>query len=103
MIRRDDTVIVISGKEKGKTGKVLRVLQDRQRIVLEKLNIVKRHVRPSPQMRQGGIIEKEASIHISNVMPFCNNCKKPVRIRHALDKKGSKFRACQQCGEKIGV
>ena len=103
MIRRDDTVFILAGKERGKTGKVLKVIPERNRAIIEKMNIVKRHTKPTPQMRQGGIVDKEASIHLSNLVPFCDKCKKPVRVRMAVDKKGSKFRACHRCGEKVGV
>ena len=103
MIRQNDTVMVIAGKEKGKTGKVLRLLRANNRAVVEKLNLVKRHVRPNQQMRQGGIIDKEASIHMSNLMPYCDKCQKPARIKSALDKNGKKLRTCHRCGEKVGV
>ncbi len=103
MIRRDDTVIVMTGKEKGKTGKVLRIITDRQCAVVEKLNMVKRHVKPNAQMRQGGIIDKEAPVHISNLLPFCDKCKKPARVKKLVDKKGNKYRACHRCDEKVGV
>ena len=103
MIRRDDTVMVISGKEKGKTAKVLRILPERKRAVVDKLNMVKHHMKPNQEMRQGGIIDKEASIHLSNLMPYCAKCAKPARVRRATDKKGKKFRACHRCGEKLGA
>lgn len=103
MVRTGDTVMVITGRDKGKTGKVLRLLKAKNRALVEKLQIVKRHTRPSPQQRQGGIVEKEASIHVSNLMPYCSKCQKPVRVKQEADKKGEKRRVCTKCNEKIGV
>lgn len=100
MIRSNDTVMVIAGKERGKTGKVLRVLLDRERAIVEKLNLVKRHTRPNAQQRQGGIVEKESSIHLSNLMLYCEKCQKGVRVRNKIDTK-NKLRVCSKCGEKI--
>lgn len=101
MIRQGDTVMVKSGRERGKTGKVLKVIPEVQRAVVEKLNLVKRHTRPNQKERQGGIIEKETSIHWSNLMLYCEKCKKAVRIRHKIDKK-KKLRVCCKCGEAVG-
>ena len=103
MIRKGDTVMVMVGKSRGKTGKVLSVVSDGERALVEKLNMVKRHTRPNQQMRQGGIIEKEASIHVSNLMLFCDKCKKAVRAKQSQDKQGKRNRACVKCGEKVGV
>lgn len=102
MIRKGDKVMVIAGKDKGKTGKVLNVLPGGERAIVEKLNMVKRHTRPNQQQRQGGIIEKEISIHISNLMPYCEKTQKPSRVRHAVDNKGKKYRVYVTSGEKIG-
>ena len=76
-IRRNDTVVVIAGKEKGKRGRVLAVLPARQRVLVERVNLVKRHQRPTQKVRQGGIIEREASLHVSNVMLVCGKCGQP--------------------------
>ena len=97
-LRKDDTVMVIAGKERGKTGKVLRVLADRDRILIERVNMVKRHVKPRGVQQPGGIQEKEASIHISNVVPICGRCNKPTRIgRRQVE--GHSQRVCRRCGE----
>ncbi|MDO8643523.1 MAG: 50S ribosomal protein L24 [bacterium] len=102
MIHKNDTVMVISGKEKGKTGKVLAVFPSNNRATVEKLNIVKRHQKPNQKLKQGGIVEKEASVHISNLMVYCSKCRKPVRIGAKVDKDGKKTRNCKKCGEKVG-
>src|SRR2546427_12825780 len=79
-LRKDDTVMVIAGKERGKTGKVLRVLADRDRVLIERVNMVKRHVKPRGVQQPGGIQEKEASIHPSNGVPICPRGNKPTRV-----------------------
>lgn len=101
-IRKNDTVMVIAGRDRGKTGKVLRVLPERGRVLIERLNIVKRHSKPRGAASPGGIVEKEAPIDISNVMIFCDRCNAPVRagVREAAD--GSKTRMCRRCGESLG-
>lgn len=100
-IRKDDKVKVITGKEKGKMGKVLKVLRDQNRVIIENVNFVKRHTKPGGQTRQGGIIEKEASIHSSNVMLMCNKCINPVRIKMQRLEDGNMVRVCRKCGEII--
>lgn len=100
-IRKDDKVIVLAGKEKGKIGTVLKVDSEEGRLVVEKVNTVKRHSRPSPQTGQGGIIEKEAPLHISNVMIVCNKCTEPTRIGSRILGDGSKIRICKKCGEPM--
>src|SRR5207245_6432717 len=85
-IRKDDTVIVIAGRERGKTGKVLRLLHEKNRVVIERVNMVKRHQKPRGVQSPGGIVEKEASINLSNVLPICGRCNKPARVgRHRLE------------------
>ena len=74
-VKKGDEVIVIAGKDKGKTGKVIQVIPSQDKVVVEGVAIVKRHTKPTQKMPQGGIIEKEAAIHVSNVMPFCSTCK----------------------------
>lgn len=101
LIKKGDLVMVMTGREKGKTGKVIEVLSKKGRVRVEKLNFVKRHARPSASHRQGGIIEKEASIHSSNVALVCQKCNKPVRVRKKVDKAGKKTRVCVKCGEQI--
>jgi large subunit ribosomal protein L24 len=97
MILKNDTVMVIAGKDKGKTGKVLSVRSDSQRAIVEKLNIVKRHTKPTEKMKQGGIVEKSVSIAISNLMVYCSKCGKPVRMGVKLNKDGTKSRICRKC------
>ena len=100
-IRKGDTVKVITGKDKGKTGKVLEVHPGKGRVFVEKLNIQKRHTRPSQKHRQGGIIEREGSIDISNVMLVCRSCGKAVRTGVRRLDDGQKLRVCKKCGEII--
>jgi large subunit ribosomal protein L24 len=101
-IRKDDQIMVITGKEKGKTGKVLRVVPDKAVVYVEKLNVVKRHQKPSAKYKHGGIIEKEAPIAISNVMLLCEKCKGPVRAGRRVMEDGAKERYCKKCGEALG-
>lgn len=98
-IKKNDMAEVIAGKEKGKRGKVLLVYPERGRVLVENLNMIKRHTRPNEQNQQGGIIEKEASLHVSNVMPVCRKCDAPVRIRHLRLDNDKKVRICVKCGE----
>lgn len=100
-IRKGDTVRVIAGKEKGKTGKVLQVKPGEQKLYIEKINMIKRHVRPSARYRPGGIIEKEAPLHVSNVMLVCPNCGKASRIGIRSIEDGNRLRYCKKCGEII--
>ena len=97
-IRKDDQVKVVAGKEKGKTGRVLRVLPKAGRVLVEKVNFVKRHTRPS-QVSKGGILEKEAPIAVSNVMPICPNCKEAVRVGRTALEDGTPVRLCRSCGK----
>jgi len=99
-VRKADTVMVISGKYAGKRGKVLAVDPEKSRVVVEGVNVVKRHTRPTRSLPQGGIIEKEAPIHSSNVMLVCSKCNKPTRIakKYLADEKA---RVCKKCGEVL--
>ena len=102
-IKKNDTVMVVTGRDRGKTGKVMRVLPEAGRVVIERLNIVKRHTKSSGgAQRPGGIIEKEAPIAISNVMIFCDRCNAPVRVGVKSADDGTKSRNCRRCGEAIG-
>ena len=98
-IKKNDTVMVIAGKEKGKTGKVLRILPKKDRAVVEKVNFIKRHMRPGPHSRQGGIVEKENPINISNLMVVCSKCTDPTRIGRRVLEDGSRVRYCKKCDE----
>ncbi|SEG07109.1 LSU ribosomal protein L24P [Caloramator fervidus] len=98
-VKRGDTVLVITGKDKGKTGEVLKVFPQKNRVIVKGVNIVTKHVKPSMANRQGGIIKQEAPIHASNVMLYCTKCNKPTRIAHKFLEDGSKVRVCKHCNE----
>jgi len=98
-VKRNDFVIVVAGKEKGKKGKVLNVLPKKNRVIVEKVNFIKRHSRPSAKNRQGGIVEREGTLHVSNVMIVCSKCNKPTRIGKKCLEDGKKVRICRKCGE----
>jgi large subunit ribosomal protein L24 len=100
-IKKNDTVVVIAGREKGKRGRVLSVYSQKDRLLIEKINIIKKHMKPTRKQTQGGIIEKEASIHMSNVMLICPKCGKPTRIGNSILQDGRKLRVCKKCGEVI--
>lgn len=101
LIKKNDKVIVLSGKEKGKIGNVLKVDAEKGRIIVEKINIVKKHTRPGGSSAQGGIVEKEAPIHISKLMLVCNKCAERSRIGKRILEDGSKVRVCKKCGELL--
>jgi large subunit ribosomal protein L24 len=98
-IRKGDQVIVVAGKEKGKRGKVLRLLTKTDRVLVERVNMVKRHTKPSQKHPHGGIVEKEGSIDRSNVRLYCPKCEKAVRTGVRVREDGKKQRLCQKCGE----
>ena len=100
-IKRDDTVLVTTGKERGKQGQVRDVLPGKQRLVIQGLNMVKRHQRQQEQGAPAGIIEKEAPIHVSNVKLICRACQKPVRIGSRVRSDGVKVRVCRSCSQDI--
>jgi large subunit ribosomal protein L24 len=100
-IKKDDKVKVITGKDKGKIGKVLRVDRKKDRILVENINVVKRHTRPTAKNRQGGIVESEATVPWSNVMLMCSKCMSPVRIQMRRLDDGKKVRSCRKCNEII--
>ena len=100
-VRRGDTVAVIAGRERGKRGKVLRVLPEAGRVIVEKINMMKKHQRPTQKLRQGGIIEREAPLSLSNVLLVCARCDKPSRSGVTVLGDGRKVRVCRRCGETI--
>jgi large subunit ribosomal protein L24 len=100
-IRRGDTVIVLSGKDRGLRGKVVRSLPSENRAVVEGINKVKRHQKPSLQNPQSGIITKEAPLNASNLMLVCPHCHKPTRVAHKIQDDGSRVRACKRCDADI--
>lgn len=100
-INKEDTVYVITGKEKGKKGRVLLVDKTKNRVLVEKVNVIKKHMKPNKKYAQGGIIEKEAPIAISNVLLLCPKCGKPTRVGASLLESGKKHRMCKKCKEVI--
>ena len=100
-VRRGDTVGVIAGRERGKRGKVLRVIPEKGRVLVEKVNMVKKHQRPTQKLRQGGIIEREGALALSNVLVVCPRCDKPSRLGVKILGDGRKVRTCRRCGESI--
>ena len=100
-VKKDDLVMIVAGKDKGKSGKVLRVLPEKERVLVESINLVKRHTRPSQSNSEGGIIEKEAPIALSNVQLLCPGCNKPARTGLKVLEDGSKVRFCKKCNEIV--
>jgi large subunit ribosomal protein L24 len=97
-VRKNDTVEVLSGKDRGKRGRVLRVLPERERAIVERMNMLKRHTRPNPQRNiKGGLVEREASLHVSKLMIVCPECNKTTRVRHKVLSDGRKVRTCVAC------
>ncbi len=101
-IKKNDMVYVLSGKDRGKTGKVLRVFLDKDRAVVEGLNYIQKHTRPNPQKNvKGGILPKESPIHISNLMVVCKRCSKHARVGFSVLQDGRKVRVCKRCNELL--
>ncbi len=100
-IKKNDIVAVIAGKDKGKKGKVIFVFPKIDKVLVEGVNFAKKHMRKTQQDQKGGIAQKEMPIHISNLMPVCKRCNKPVRLKFSYLKDGSKTRNCKSCGEII--
>lgn len=101
-VKKGDTVVVIAGKDKGKTAKIRKVSLQKNKIVLERINIVKRHTKPSRKNAQGGVMEVEAPLARSNVMIYCQKCAKGVRVGIKLLGDGTRNRFCRKCGDIIG-
>jgi large subunit ribosomal protein L24 len=101
-IKKNDMVMVVTGRERGKTGKVMRVMANEARVIVERLNVVKRHSKPRGPQSPGGIVEKEAPIPISNVMFFCERCNAPVRVGIKIAADSARTRVCRRCGEQLG-
>lgn len=100
-VKRGDTVMVVAGKDRGKRGKVLIVSPGKRRVIVEKVNMIKRHQRPTQKLRQGGIIEREGSLDLSNVMVVCSKCDRPARTAMRILAEGAKARVCKRCGEIV--
>jgi len=99
-VRKGDTVYILTGKDAGKRGKVIQAIPSKRKVIVEGINVVKRHSRPTKAMPQGGIVEKEAPIDSSNVMLVCGKCNKPTRVaRKIVDDR--RYRVCKKCGEII--
>jgi len=99
-LRKGDTVKVIAGKEKGKTGKIMKIIGKKSRVTVEKINFIKKHQKPDAKGK-GGIVEKEGSLHISNVMYLCGKCNRAVRIGYRTLEDGRKVRVCRKCNELL--
>ncbi len=100
-IRKDDTVVVLSGEDKGKRGKVIKVLPDQGKVIVQGVHMIKKHQRPTASVREGGIVEREAPIYESKLMVVCPNCGSPTRISHKKTEDGTNVRICKKCGEII--
>ena len=100
-LKKNDLVEVTTGRERGKTGKILRVILEKNQVVIEKVNLIKRHTRPSPTTGQGGIVEKEAPVFVSKVRLICPKCATGTRTRMTRTGEGKKVRVCLKCKELI--
>lgn len=100
-IKKNDRVMVIAGKDKGKSGRVIRVLPGKNQLMVEKINFIKRHTKPTQKLKHGGVIEKESPINASNVKLLCPKCDKATRIAHRILQDGKNLRYCKSCGEAL--
>ncbi len=105
-IKKGDTVLVIAGEDRGKTGKVLKVFCEKSRVIVEGVNFIKRHTRQTQRAQKGGIIEKEAPVHVSNLMLYCPKCSTPTKVAFRIlggeeGSKSNKVRICRKCGEIV--
>ncbi|HET6363638.1 MAG: 50S ribosomal protein L24 [Nitrospirota bacterium] len=100
-IKKNDNVMIISGKEKGKRGRVIAVYPGTNRLLVEKLNMIKRHTRPNQQLRQGGIVERESPLSASNARLICSKCDKPTTVTRKDQGDGTRVRVCKSCNSTI--
>ncbi|MDP3786717.1 MAG: 50S ribosomal protein L24 [Candidatus Omnitrophota bacterium] len=100
-IRKNDTVMIIKGRDRGKTGRVMKILPQEMRAIIEGRNLIKKHSRKSQRNPQGGIIQMESPIQLSNLMPVCHKCNKPARVGSIIEKDGKKLRVCNKCKEAL--
>ena len=101
-VKKEDQVVVLGGKDRGKKGRVLRVLPTRNRAIVEGVNMIRKHTRPNPQQNiQGGILEREGSIHLSNLKVVCRECGEPSRVGFSRLADGKKVRVCKKCDGSI--
>ena len=98
-VHREDTVVILAGKDRGKKGRVIRLFTKTEKALVEKINMVKRHTRPNQELPQGGIVEKESPVHVSNLQVVCSKCGKATRIAHKALTGGQRARTCKKCGE----
>jgi large subunit ribosomal protein L24 len=102
MLKKNDTVMVISGKDKGKTGKILKVFPEKDKVIVEKVNFIKEFIRRDQSRNiQGGVMEKESPIHVSNLMLYCSECGRGIRVKKKKLGDGSNIRACNRCDSTI--
>ena len=101
-VKKDDEVLVLAGKDRGKSGRVLRVFPTKKRAVVENINMLRKHTRPNPQKNiKGGVVERESPIHLANLMVICRECGKPTRVSYSLLSDGKKVRTCRKCDGTI--
>lgn len=100
-IKKKDNVLIISGEDKGKNGKIISVLPQKSRAIVEGINLHKKHMKPTQKSPQGGIINQESSVHISNIRLVCNKCNKATDVKFGKTKEDKKVRICKKCGEII--
>ena len=99
--KKGDNVLVISGDDKGKSGKIVSIFPKKMRVIIEGVNFLKKHNKPTQKVPQGGVIKKEGTLHISNIKLICNKCNKPTSIKRERTKEGKRVRVCKKCGEII--
>ena len=101
-VKKNDEVLVLAGKDRGKSGRVLRVFPAKKRAVVENINMLRKHTRPNPQKNiKGGVVERESPIHLANLMVICRECGKPTRVSYSLLSEGTKVRTCRKCNGTI--
>jgi large subunit ribosomal protein L24 len=100
-IQKGDQVIVLQGKDKGKKAEVVRAIPDRQKVILEGVNVAKRHAKPTRATQQGGVIDKFMPVHISTVALICKSCDQPTRVGYKVEDDGEKSRVCKKCGSTL--
>ena len=100
-VKKDDTVLILSGDDKGKQGKVLAVSPKEGKVIVEGINVITKHVKPTRMGQQGGIVKTEAPVYASKVQLVCPKCGKPTRVGHTFDENGKKFRVCKKCGKSF--
>ncbi len=100
-IKKKDNVLIICGEDKGKNGKIIEIFPKKNKVLIEGVNLLKKHMKPTQKSPQGGIVRQEGPIHLSNIRLVCNKCNKPTNIKQEITKEGKKVRVCKKCGEII--